>query len=153
MKITTLLLLSALAIACPAQSLRAESSSTKTVAIIAYDTMKYSVTKFEVHPGQKVVIEMKSEGVQPKAVMGHNWILLKAGEDPNAYANASITAKSEDYEPRKLAGKVIASIPQLGPRETARTSFIAPSKPGTYAYLCSFPAHCLAGMHGVMVVK
>jgi len=153
MKTKNLLLFSALALAYPIQGLRAESLPTKTVSIVAYDTMKYSVTKFEVHPGQKVIVEMKSEGIQPKAVMGHNWVLLKAGEDPIAYANASMTANSEGYEPKKLASKVLASIPQLGPKETARTSFTAPSKPGTYAYVCSFPAHCMAGMRGVMVVK
>lgn len=123
------------------------------VKIIAYDTMKYSVTKIEAQPGQKIVIELTSQGVAPKTVMAHNWILLKAGYDPIAYANAAIAAKAEDYEPKSLANQVIASIPQLGPKESGKTTFTAPKAPGTYSYLCSFPAHCLAGMRGVLVVK
>ena len=143
--------LAALALACPAARLLAEAPL--VVNMIAYDTMKYSVTKFEAHPGQKVTIKLKSEGMQPKEVMGHNLVVLKAGEDAVAYANAAITDKAEGYEPKKLAGKVLASIPQLGPKETGSTTFTVPAKAGTYPFLCSFPAHCMAGMRGVMVVK
>jgi azurin len=146
MKTKTLLLLATLT-----TTLSAEPA--KTIQIIAYDTMKFNVTKIEAHPGQRVTVELKSEGVVPKNVMAHNWILLKAGEDPIAYANAAISAKSENYEPKSLAGKVLASIPQLGPKEVARTSFTAPTKPGNYAYVCSFPAHAMAGMRGVLVVR
>ncbi len=32
----------------------------------------------------------------PKDTMGHNWVLLKAGEDPSAYAMAAISAKDEE---------------------------------------------------------
>ena len=153
MKLKPILLLFALALTCPTPRLNAESAPTKTVTIIGYDTMKYNVTRIEARPGQKIVIVLKSEGVAPKSAMAHNWILLKSGVDPMSYANAAISAKAEDYEPKSLANKVIASIPQLGPKETAKTTFTAPSTPGTYAYLCSFPAHCLAGMRGVLVVK
>ena len=138
------------AIAC---GLSAASPDVKTVTISGFDTMKYSVTTVEAHPGQKMVVVLKNEGNLPKEAMGHNWILLKAGVDPLSYATAAITAKAENYEPRSLAGKVLASIPVLGPKESAKTSFTAPSVPGTYPYLCSFPAHCQAGMRGVLVVK
>lgn len=133
--------------------LMAESPGAKSVTILAYDTMKYSVTQIDAHPGQKIVVQLKNEGTIAKDVMGHNWVLLKGGADAGAYASAAMTAKAEGYEPRSHADKVLASIPLLGPKETGRASFTAPSAPGSYAYLCSAPGHYAAGMKGMLVVK
>ena len=115
--------------------------------------MKYSVTKIEAKPGQKVVVELTNEGNLPKVAMGHNWILLKAGSDPLAYATAGMKAKAENYQPQSLAHEVLTSISLLGPKESGRTSFTAPSNPGSYPFLCSFPAHYQTGMRGVLIVK
>jgi azurin len=134
-------------------SLQAASPGAKTVAISCFDNMKYSVTSIDAHPGEKITIQLKNEGSLPKEAMGHNWILLKAGTDPVSYANAAITAKAEGYQPKSQADKVIASIKLLGPKESGSVTFTAPSAPGTYSYLCSFPAHCLAGMRGTLTVK
>lgn len=133
--------------------LSAATPAGKAVSISGFDTMKYSVTKIEAHPGERLTVELKNEGTMPKEAMGHNWILLKAGVDPQSYANSAITAKAENYQPKALADKVIASIRLLGPKEAGSVTFTVPSAPGTYAYLCSFPAHCQVGMKGVLVVK
>lgn len=133
--------------------LRAEPPAEKTVAITASDTMKFSVTKIEAQPGQKIIVVFKNEGTLPKEVMGHNWILLKAGADPDAYAKVSMTAKAEDYQPKSLANQVLASSPLLGPKETAKISFTSPSAPGSYHFLCGCPGHSAAGMRGVLIVK
>ena len=128
-------------------------AETKRVSISGYDTMKFSVTEIVASPGQQVIVELKNEGSLPKDAMGHNWVLLKAGVDPATYAKAAANAKAEGYEPKAMASKVIASIPLLGPKEKAVTSFTAPKVPGTYHYLCSFPGHEAAGMKGTLVVK
>jgi azurin len=136
-----------------ATAIQLHAESPISVVIGAFDTMKYSVNKIEAHPGQKVTVVLKNEGNIPKEAMGHNWVLLKAGVDPLSYATAAINAKAEGYEPKAQADKVLASIALLGPKETGKVSFTAPSAPGSYAYVCSFPAHCQAGMKGVLVVK
>ena len=125
----------------------------KRVSISGFDTMKYSVSTIEASPGQPIIIELKNEGSLPKDAMGHNWILLKAGTDAAAYDKAASLAKSENYQPKALAGQVLASIALLGPKERAVTSFNAPTAPGTYTFLCTFPAHFAAGMKGTLVVK
>jgi azurin len=125
----------------------------RTIVISGFDTMKYSVNTIEAHPGEKITVELKNEGTMPKEAMGHNWVLLKAGVDPQAYANAAVAAKAEGYQPSSLADKVIATIRVLGPKESGSVTFTAPSTPGKYAYLCSFPAHCQVGMRGFLVVK
>ncbi|MBI5766279.1 MAG: hypothetical protein HZA93_00675 [Verrucomicrobia bacterium] len=52
-----------------------------------------------------------------------------------------------------MKDKVLATIGLLGPNETGEASFTAPTEPGEYPFLCSFPAHCQIGMKGVLVVK
>lgn len=153
MKTKPLLLIVLCAFASLTPSLIAKSESAKTIVITASDAMKFSVTKIEATPGQKLVIELKDEGSAPKETMGHNWILLKAGTDPMAYAASAMSAKAEDYQPKSMASKVLASTKLIGPKESAKASFTAPSTPGTYPYLCSFPAHVQAGMRGVLIVK
>lgn len=128
------------------------AGNTVSLKIQAYDTMKYSVNRIEAHPGERVTVELQDVGSLPKEAMGHNWILLKAGADPQAYAKAASVAKAQNYEPSALAHEVIAAIPLLGPKETGTASFVAPKAPGTYPYLCSFPGHYQAGMHGLLVV-
>lgn len=128
-------------------------SDAKSVNISGYDTMKYSVTTITASPGQKITVTLKNEGNLPKTAMAHNWVLLTAGTDPNAYARLAMNAKATNYQPPALAGRVIASIPLLGPQESGSVTFTAPSSPGSYPYLCSFPAHCASGMHGVLIVK
>ena len=125
----------------------------KTVVIVANDSLKFSITRIEAKPGQKIHVQLRNEGTMPKAVMGHNWVLLKAGKDANAYASAAAAAAKQGYEPKALANDVLASIRLLGPKETADITFDAPTVPGRYQYLCSFPAHSAAGMRGELIVK
>jgi azurin len=130
-----------------------ETAPVKNVLITANDNMKYSLTRIEATPGQTIHVELKNEGTLPKAVMAHNWILLKLGADPTAYAAAALMAKDEGYEPKSLADKVLAAIPLVGANLTGEITFEAPAVPGSYPFLCSFPAHCQIGMRGELVVK
>lgn len=151
MKTTYLPVILALAI-LPALSLRA-ANDIKTVVITANDTLKFNVTQIEARPGEKIHIELRNQGTLPKDVMGHNWILLKAGSDPMAYAATAISAKNEGYQPQALADRVLVSIPLIGSRQTGEITFDAPTAPGDYPYLCSFPAHCQIGMRGDLIVR
>jgi uncharacterized cupredoxin-like copper-binding protein len=69
------------------------------------------------------------------------------------YCAAALSAKEEGYMPKTMAGKVLASIPLLGPKESGKATFTAPTVPGSYAYVCSFPGHSQAGMLGALIVK
>ena len=149
---TKTFLLSSLLLLGTALNLNA-AEPVKRVTISGYDTMKFSVTTIEAKPGQPIIVELKNEGSMPKDAMGHNWILLKAGADPLAYVAAAANAKAENYQPKAMANQVIASIGLLGPKEHGVTSFTAPKEPGTYHYVCSFPAHTQAGMRGTLIVK
>ena len=85
--------------------------------------------------------------------MGHNWVLLTAGSDPVAFAAAAASDGASGYIPSKMKDKIVAFVALLGPNEVGEVTFKAPMAPGEYPFLCTFPAHCLVGMRGVLVVK
>ncbi len=68
-------------------------------------------------------------------------------------ADAAVMAAATDYFPAAKADQSIAHTKMLGPKQSDEIAFTAPSEPGEYPFICSFPAHYLAGMKGVMVVK
>jgi len=119
----------------------------------ANDSMKFNLARFEVKAGQEVTVSLTNMGSMPKAAMAHNWILLQKGADPKAFVDAAVTAAATDYIPAALAGQIIAHTKLLGPKQSDEIKFKAPTEPGEYPFFCSFPAHFLTGMKGVMVVK
>jgi azurin len=151
MKISQFSIGLAFALLCAA-SLDAQVATT-SIELSGNDSMKFNTTSFTVKPGEVVHVSLSNVGTLPKTVMGHNWILLKAGKDAAAYSSAAANAKDEDYEPKALAGDVIASISLLGARQNGEVTFTAPIVLGNYVYLCSFPGHFQVGMRGVMTVK
>jgi azurin len=96
---------------------------------------------------------MTNLGTMPKAAMGHNFILLKKGTDLKVFTDAAIMAAATDYIPAAMADQIIAHTKLLGPKQSDEITFKAPTEPGEYPFICSFPAHFLSGMKGVIVVK
>jgi azurin len=131
----------------------AAAAGPRTVELTANDQMKYDVTRIEAKAGETLTVVLTNNGTVPKEVMGHDWVLLKAGADVAGFAAAAAAAKDTDYIPAARAGDIIAKIGLLGPRKSDEVTFTVPSKPGEYTYLCTFPAHFQAGMHGVLVVQ
>ena len=125
----------------------------REIDITAGDTMKFNVTAIDAKPGEDLKVVLTNIGTQPKEVMGHNWVLLKAGTDVDAFVAAAISAKDSGYIPSALADEVIAHIDILGPRKSGEVDFKAPTVPGDYPFLCTFPAHYQSGMKGVLTVK
>lgn len=124
----------------------------RLIEITANDQMKFSVTTIEAKAGEELKVVLTNVGSLPKEAMGHNWVLLTADADPAAFAASAMTAKDSDYVPASLAGQVIAKTELLGPRKSGEVTFKAPA-PGTYTFICSFPAHFMVGMKGTLVVK
>ena len=131
----------------------ASASAVATLELTANDSMKFSLTRFEVRAGQEVHVILTNIGSMPLQAMGHNWILLVKGTDPKAFVDAAMTAAATGYVPASMADKVIAHTKLLGPKQSDEIVFKAPAEPGEYTFICSFPAHFLAGMQGVLVVR
>jgi azurin len=125
----------------------------RTIELIAGDNMKYDVTSIQAKPGERLHVVLKSNGTAPKIAMAHNFILLKEGASPVEFNNAAMTARDTDFIPPSMKDQIIAHTGLAGPGETVEVSFAAPTKPGTYTYLCSFPGHYQVGMKGELIVK
>lgn len=125
----------------------------RAIAITGNDTMKFDVTEMRAKPGEALSVTLTNVGTMPKFSMGHNWILLAAGTNVDDFVLAASQAPTTDYVPPAFAKNIIAYSKLLGPKESDTLTFHAPSKPGTYTYLCSFPGHYQVGMKGVLIVE
>lgn len=129
------------------------ADAVRVLEISSNDQMKFSVTRLEAKAGETVRLVLTNSGALPKVAMGHNWILLKSGVDVMAYSMAAAAAQKTDYVPPDRSGDVIAYTRLIGPKEKAEVTFVAPTEPGEYVYICSFPGHVAVGMRGVLVVQ
>ncbi len=111
--------------------------------------LKFDRSELDVAPGQLVRLVFTNPDV-----MQHNFILGAPGslETIGAAADQMLTtgdALALDYVPPTSV--VIFSTPIVNPGETITVQFRAPSEPGTYPYVCTFPGHWRV-MNGVMRV-
>jgi azurin len=147
MKFVAVLLAAFASLLCPVQA----ASAPRTVELTANDQMKFNVTNIDATAGETLKVVLKNAGTLPKEAMGHNWVLLKAGTDVNAFATASMTAKDTDYIAPAQKDKVLAFIKVLGPKQSGEASFTVPAA-GKYEFICSFPGHYML-MRGTLTVK
>ncbi len=137
----------------PSEAAVQSPASGRAVEITANDTMKFSITEIKAKPGESLSITMKNVGNTPKFSMGHNWVLLKKGTNVEAFATDAMNAAATDYVPAEKKDEIIAHTKLLGPKESDTVTFNAPSEPGRYPFLCSFPGHFQVGMKGELVVE
>lgn len=128
------------------------AAAARAIELTANDQMKFSMATIDVKVGEEIKLKLTNIGMLPKEAMGHNWVLLKPGSDVNAYAAAAMTAREKDYIPDSLNNQVVAHTKLLGPKQSDEVTFKI-TAPGEYPFLCSFPAHAMAGMKGVLVAK
>ena len=131
----------------------AKSAKPRLVELTGDDKVKYDKTEITAKPGETLRVVLKSIGTAPKAIMGHNFVLLKAGVDAVEFNKASFAARATDYIPTELKDQIIAATALAGPGETVEVTVKVPTQPGRYTYLCTFPGHFALGMRGVLIVK
>ena len=125
----------------------------RAIQIEANDKMKFSLTEITARPGEKLTLTLTNRGTTPKFSMGHNVVLLTGGTDPDGFALLAMEAATTEYLPAAMKSRVIAATKLLGPGESDTVTFTAPSAPGSYVFLCSFPGHFQVGMRGVLIVQ
>lgn len=104
-------------------------------------------------PGEKIRVRLTTKSDLPATAMSHNWLLLTLNADVQAFVNAAIKAKDNDYIPSGMTDKIIAQTGLAAGGETTEVTFTVPEKPGEYEFICTFPGHFAAGMRGVLTVK
>jgi len=130
----------------------AEAAAPVTLEISAGDDMRYDKDVLEAKPGQKVTLILHHTGKMTKDQMGHNFVLLKEGTDVNAFGQAAAADKENDHIPAAFVDQIIAHTDLIGGGETAQIEFTAPTTPGNYPFVCSFPGH-FGSMKGTFIVE
>lgn len=129
-----------------------DAKGVRTVEIIGTDDMKFSVTTIAAKPGEQIRVRLMVKGGMPKIAMAHNFVLLAKGADTLKFVNAAALARTTDFIPPEMKAQVLASTTLAGAGETVEVTFKAPTAPGEYTYLCTFPGH-FQSMRGTLTVK
>jgi putative heme-binding domain-containing protein len=118
------------------------------------ERMLFTNRLFAVTPGQPVKLVFTN----PDAT-DHNLVVVK----PGALAEVGMAANGMAKDPKNATGDfvpeskrdlIIAATPMIGPTRTSLAHvlrFEAPTEPGVYPYVCTFPGHWIV-MNGQMVV-
>lgn len=111
--------------------------------------MKYQQTEFTVPAGEEITLTF--ENTATSAAMEHNVVILKSNDDAvvNRVGQAATAAAENEYIPEDDA--ILAATAMAAPGETVSMTFTAPSEPGEYRYICTFPGHYVM-MQGTMTV-
>lgn len=124
-----------------------------TVRVVRLHTveeeMRYDKTFFAVEAGRPVQVVLENEDLMP-----HNLVITKTGQlQQVATAGAGLgTTPGLDgklYVPNSPDVLFATTMVNAGQRELL--TFTAPTEPGEYPYVCTFPRHWMR-MYGVMVV-
>ncbi|HUG12471.1 MAG TPA: plastocyanin/azurin family copper-binding protein [Opitutaceae bacterium] len=131
----------------------ADPEGVKVIRLTGDDLMKFNITTIEATPGESLRVELKNIGRMPKQTMAHNFILLQPMADAqlNAIGIAASMA-APTYLPKDMSNVLAHSKKILGPGESETIDFKAPTEPGEYPYICTFPGH-FATMRGKLIVK
>jgi azurin len=110
------------------------------------EAMVFSKDKLSAKAGAKITLNFKNSGTSKG--MTHNFVLVKPGTIDTVLA-ASIAAGPDKGWIAESAD-VIAKSKLIDAGESVKIEFTAPTEPGDYPYICTFPGH--ATMRGVLKV-
>ena len=113
------------------------------------EEMRYDTPYFAVEAGRPVQVLLENVDLMP-----HNLVVTAPGELRNVAEQGMQVgpaggATGKAYVPDGEA--VLFATDLVDARAAARLTFTAPSEPGEYPYVCTFPRHWMR-MYGVMVV-
>jgi len=111
--------------------------------------LQFAPKKLRATPGSKVRLVFENPDI-----MMHNWVLLTPGSVDEVGSLADQMAALPDgitrgYLPE--SDKILHASKLLNPKETEEIVFDAPTEPGEYPYICTFPGHWRI-MQGVLTV-
>ena len=113
------------------------------------EEMRYDTPYFAVEAGRSVQVVLQNEDLMP-----HNFVITA----PDALQEVSLLGATLPQGQGTDAKQYVPDMPQVlfatdmvPARQQARLTFTAPTEPGEYPFVCTFPRHWMR-MYGVMVV-
>ena len=120
----------------------------QTVSVSGEDGLKFSVASFEVKAGAHVKLDFANV-----SDMLHNLVIVKPGTGTKVGEEAlklGLDGPKLHYVPR--SSDVLYHTALLEPEKSESIYFEAPTAPGDYQFICSFPGHWVT-MVGTMRVR
>jgi len=120
----------------------------KTLVIGTIPGMKYDVTELEVNAGTKVKLTFNNLDDD----MTHNLVIVEPGTADEVGLSAfSLGVKGSQMSYVPNSNKVLFHTTLLQPEASQTIYFVAPSKPGEYSFVCTYPGHHTL-MRGILKV-
>jgi azurin len=119
----------------------------QTITLGTQPGLQFDQTKIQVKAGSKIALIFNNNDD-----MTHNFVLVQPNaidEVVNAALKLGLKGSEVGYVPK--TAKVIVHTGLLEPGTSQTIYFVAPNKPGTYGYVCTYPGHG-AIMRGVLRV-
>lgn len=139
--------------AIPVMASQTDDDEVKVIEVVGQDNMRFSVDKIDAAPGETIRIKFTVKSDMPPAAMKHNLAIVDKDTDVDAFVNASMSAKDNEYIAPDMEDQVVATTKMLGGGGTDTIEFTVPDAPGNYEFVCTFPGHFMAGMKGTLVVN
>jgi putative heme-binding domain-containing protein len=103
------------------------------------DQMLFDKDRIAAQAGKPVEIVFENGDIMP-----HNFVVTK----PGALEEVGLLGESSSTQPGALernyvppSDKILVASRLLAPRDSQKISFTAPTKPGVYPYVCTYPGH------------
>ena len=132
------------------KALRAVGVSVFVIRTI-HEQMLYDKSLLVVEAGKPVEIILINEDVMP-----HNLVIVTPGAVEEVGKAAEKMAPEPDAQGRihvPASPKVLQATKMVEAGQQAKLSFTAPSEPGDYQYVCTFPGHWMRMLGTLAVVK
>ena len=104
--------------AAPSASTAPATHDGRKVEITANDAMKFSIVEITAKPGERLSVTLVNTGTTPKFSMGHNWVLLAAAANVDAFLVSAGEAATTEYVPAAKRAEILSSTKLLGPNES-----------------------------------
>lgn len=125
----------------------AMDGDTLAVVINAIPGLKFDRVRFQAVPGVPIRLTVNNNDVEGD--MDHNLVVTRPGARQEVVTLAMQVSAEQEYVPR--VPQVLTFTPLLEKGESFTLRFSAPTQPGAYPYVCTFPGHGFV-MYGVMYV-
>ena len=132
----------------PDTTLQQVTSLTLKAVGNSVDEMKYDQDTLEVKANNLVKLVLINEGTEPTMV--HNVVFTQPDKHRVVALEGARAGAPGNYVPESDA--VIAASPLALPGQQVELEFTAPSAPGSYNFVCTYPTHWKR-MNGVFLVK
>ncbi|MGV3774175.1 MAG: plastocyanin/azurin family copper-binding protein [Verrucomicrobiales bacterium] len=141
----------------PPEKAREANRTLRTLGVAVFvvrtlhEQMLYDVQLIVVEAGKPVQIVLVNEDSMP-----HNLVVVM----PNSIEEIGVAAEGMPLEPDEQgrlyvpkSPKVIEATKMIDPGQQTKITFVAPSEPGDYEYVCTFPGHWRRMVGKLVVVK